>query len=109
MTKHSETSLVYAYQESKLTFVDNVPNGKKCHCKCPFCEKEVIAYNGGKIQAHHFTHLKSSDCGESSHESIIHLLAKEILLSFFPHLRLLLYTIRIRQIIYLFLSACIHA
>ncbi|WP_321426433.1 hypothetical protein [uncultured Bacteroides sp.] len=79
MTKHSENSLVYAYQESKLTFVDNVPNGKKCNCKCPFCEEEVIAYNGGKIQAHHFTHSKSSDCGESSHESIIHLLAKEIL------------------------------
>lgn len=71
--------LTYALDESNiLVHVDNVANGAKCACHCPYCNEPLHAKNGGEQRGHHFAHAHGKEC-KGAYESALHLLAKEIL------------------------------
>lgn len=71
--------LTYALNDSgKMVFVDDVPNGLACNCRCPQCHEPLVAKNGGEIREHHFAHASGSEC-EGAFETALHLLAKEII------------------------------
>ena len=71
--------LTYALNEKgKMIFIDDVPNGLACHCRCPHCLEPLIAKNDGEIREHHFAHVSGSDCS-GAYETAFHLLAKEII------------------------------
>lgn len=71
--------LTYALNaENQLMHIDKVPNGKACNCTCPYCQKELMAKNGGEIREHHFAHLNNQEC-KGAYESALHLLAKDII------------------------------
>lgn len=71
--------LTYALNESNvLVHIDDVGNGTKCACHCPYCNKPLHAKNGGKQREHHFAHAHGKEC-KGAYESALHLLAKEIL------------------------------
>lgn len=55
--------LDYAFDSTtqELRYVDEVPNGMHCHCVCPDCGEPLMAYNNGKVQAHHFTHQSGAE------------------------------------------------
>lgn len=77
--KNSDPYLVYAINaEGALVHIDNVPNGLACNCVCPYCKDKLIAKNGGEINAHSFAHCSGADCIGAA-ESVLHLLAKEVL------------------------------
>lgn len=59
-------------------YIDSVSNGFSCGCRCPRCNSELQAKNGGNERAHHFAHRDGADC-VGAVESAIHCLAKEIL------------------------------
>lgn len=60
-----------------LVHVDNVPKGKACGCFCPSCGKPLYARKGA-VRTHHFSHAYDHNC-KSAYETVLHLLAKEIL------------------------------
>lgn len=65
--------------EGKLVHVKEVKNGLSCNCKCPNCGVKLIAVNNLKNKTPpHFRHYSSELCN-NYHETIIHLLAKEII------------------------------
>ena len=66
--------------ESRLMFVDDVPNGLECGCVCPGCKEKLIAKNDGKIREHHFAHASNKEC-ITGYQTMIHLLAKAIILN----------------------------
>ena len=71
--------LTYAPNESgALVHVDDVANGAKCECHCPYCNASLHAKNGGHQREHHFAHAHGKEC-EGAYESVLHILAKEIL------------------------------
>ena len=71
--------LTYALNDSgKMVFVDDVPNGLACNCRCPQGHEPLVAKNGGEIREHHFAHASGSEC-EGAFETAFHLLAKEII------------------------------
>lgn len=71
--------LTYAPNESgALVHVDDVANGAKCECHCPYCNAPLHAKNGGHQREHHFAHAHGKEC-EGAYESVLHILAKEIL------------------------------
>ena len=73
----------YAIDASgKLVHVDDVPTGLKCGCRCPCCDEKLEAKNAGKKREHHFAHASGSDCS-GAYESMLHLLAKEKVMSAF--------------------------
>ena len=73
----------YAIDASgKLVHVDNVPTGLKCGCHCPCCNERLEAKNAGKKREHHFAHASGCDCS-GAYESMLHLLAKEKVMSAF--------------------------
>ena len=43
-------------EQGELVFVDDVPRGKKCRCRCPNCHED-LAERQGELRAHHFYHL----------------------------------------------------
>lgn len=78
-TKKPKPYLLYAIDtKGKPVHIDSVPNGFSCGCKCPHCNSELQAKNGGNERAHHFAHKNGADC-RGAVESAIHCLAKEIL------------------------------
>lgn len=66
--------------EDKLTGavlrIDKVPNGDACNCICIICGNDLQARQGN-IREHHFKHISGSECKP---ETILHKLAKRILL-----------------------------
>ena len=71
--------LTYALDEGgSSVHVDAVPKGLKCGCHCPNCNGLLYAKNGGMVREHHFAHAKGHEC-EGAYESMLHILAKEIL------------------------------
>lgn len=62
-----------------LKHVDDVPSGLACRCKCPGCERDVVAKKGSR--AHHFAHrarINGMTC-TSPGETALHKFAKRIL------------------------------
>lgn len=77
--QQSKPNLIYALDANgKPVHIDSVPNGRVCGCRCPRCNGELEARNGGTERAHHFAHGDGADC-VGAVESAIHCLAKEIL------------------------------
>lgn len=71
--------LTYALNaENQIKNINEVPNGLECNCICPGCKESLIAKNEGKIREHHFAHNGDSEC-ESGYQTMIHLLAKDII------------------------------
>ncbi len=71
--------LTYALKEGQIVFIDEVPTGKKCDCKCPKCGNTLCAKNNiHNVRAHHFAHDNGKEC-EGAFESIVHKLAKDLL------------------------------
>ena len=71
--------LTYALNDSgKMVFVDDVPNGLACNCRCPQCHEPLVAKNGGEIKVHHFAHANGSEC-KGAYETALHIIAKEII------------------------------
>lgn len=71
--------LTYALNaENQIKNINEVPNGLECNCICPGCKEPLIAKNEGKIREHHFAHNGDSEC-ESGYQTMIHLLAKDII------------------------------
>ena len=77
MEKHR--MIQYALNKNdELVFIDNVPNGNNCECRCSFCKEPLNARNGGTVNIHHFAHLSGTDC-TNAFERTVHLLAKQII------------------------------
>ena len=71
--------LTYALNNSgKMVYVDDVPNGLACNCRCPKCHELLVAKNGGEIKVHHFAHANGSEC-KGAYETALHIMAKEII------------------------------
>ena len=71
--------LTYAPDKNgALVHIDDVVNGAKCACYCPYCNSPLHAKNGGEQREHHFAHAHGKEC-ERAYESVLHMLAKEIL------------------------------
>lgn len=62
----------------ELVFIDDVENGLKCNCICPFCRSKMEAKNNGDILEPHFAHYNKQKCN-GYEETIAHLLCKEII------------------------------
>lgn len=75
-----DIKLPYALKNGIMIHISQISleqRGKKCECVCPLCGKELIARLGEK-NTHHFAH--TTDClPEAAVQTMIHLLAKEIL------------------------------
>lgn len=71
-------NLSFALLNDKLIHVDDVSNGLSCGCVCPQCGEDLVAKNNGKIKEHHFAHYSGSEC-EHGYETMLHLLAKEVI------------------------------
>lgn len=69
--------LIAINSEGKKVFIDDVPRGKKCGCRCIECNEELIARQGN-TNAHHFAHADGSD-KVKCREKAWHSLAEEII------------------------------
>ncbi|RED48804.1 competence protein CoiA family protein [Seonamhaeicola aphaedonensis] len=69
--------LTYALHKKELVHISQVVSGKACNCVCPYCKSALVARKG-KIKQHHFAHYHAEEC-EGAYESMLHLLAKEII------------------------------
>lgn len=65
-------------KNGKLHYIEDVATGLKCGCYCPECNALLIAKNGGSNREHHFAHESGLEC-EHAGETVLHLLAKEVL------------------------------
>ncbi len=72
-----EIQLLYGLKNGELTHIDQVESGEKCGCICPACQGTLIARKGEK-KRHHFAHKTEENCSHG-YETVLHLLAKEIL------------------------------
>ncbi len=87
MIDHSENQYALNIINKKRVSVFDVPTGEKCNCICSVCKEPVGAKNEGKTRdsilkpnqkAAHFYHVNSAD-SKCSGETIIHILAKEVI------------------------------
>ena len=74
----SYVQLDYAYQNNNLVYIDDVDNGLSCNCICPICGEQLVAYNGGTKQSHHFQHYNGNE-HDIHPMTRIHMLATYIL------------------------------
>lgn len=58
-------------------FIDDVPRGKACNCKCAKCGISLIAAQGDVYDSH-FKHDNGADCAGAP-ETVIHKFAKQII------------------------------
>jgi len=65
----------YGDRDGKLIHISQVERGLKCNCKCPDCEKPLVARKGQKTK-HHFAHYPGANC---SAETVLHQLGKRLL------------------------------
>lgn len=52
--------------------------GKKCGCICPECRLDLVAVRGEVYEAH-FRHMVEDNTCKGSDETLLHKLAKEII------------------------------
>ena len=74
--------LTYALNtDNRFMYINDVPNGLECNCICPGCKEKLIAKNDGKVREHHFAHASNKEC-ITGYQTMIHLLAKDIIENF---------------------------
>ena len=61
-----------------LVHVSEVNRGLACQCRCVVCEEPMIARQGN-IRGHHFAHASNREPCDSSHESMLHRYAKQLI------------------------------
>ncbi|HIF5679777.1 competence protein CoiA family protein [Vibrio chagasii] len=64
-------------KDGKYKHIRSVDNGLKCDCVCPDCQQPLVA-NQGNVKSWHFAHASNSSC---SGESVIHRLAKQVIVN----------------------------
>jgi hypothetical protein len=72
------SSLFGLNESNRLVHVSEVGRGLACHCRCVGCGEALIARQGEKRE-HHFAHASNKAPCESSHESLLHLYAKQLI------------------------------
>lgn len=72
-------SVIAENEHGKLVSIHDVPSGLACNCKCPGCDRRMIARKGKEL-IHHFAHrgITGVTCA-SAGESALHKFAKEVL------------------------------
>jgi len=83
MNQSIPTLVPLGLKEGRLFFVDEVVSGLACDCFCPSCEAPLVARNrkrAGRLRRPHFSHYRKGKC-LGAFESVIHRMAKEVLLS----------------------------
>jgi competence protein CoiA len=65
-------------QSNRLVFVSQVPRGLACHCRCVVCGEPLLARQG-EVREHHFAHASGREPCNSSHESLLHRYAKQVI------------------------------
>lgn len=73
-------SIPYGLKNEQLLHIDQVAQGLKCSCVCPFCRQPLVAKKG-QLKQHHFAHHRGANCAHAL-ESVLHLRAKEIFAQF---------------------------
>ncbi|MFG1293845.1 competence protein CoiA family protein [Xanthobacter versatilis] len=72
--------LVAEAADGSLRHIDDVPSGLACQCRCPGCDRRMVAKQGD-LQAHHFAHhfdRYGASC-TSAGETALHKFAKQVL------------------------------
>lgn len=72
------SSLFGLNESNRLVHVTEVGRGLACQCRCVGCGEALIARQGEKRE-HHFAHASHKAPCESSHESLLHLYAKQLI------------------------------
>jgi competence protein CoiA len=71
------SSLFGLSQSNQLVHVSEVERGLACQCRCVVCEEPLIARQG-QVRGHHFAHASDRAPCDSSHESLLHRYAKQL-------------------------------
>lgn len=71
----NQGTILYAYHNNELISIYDACKGKKY--LCPACNEELII-RAGPTRQKHFAHKSNSDC-KTGYQTVLHLLAKEIL------------------------------
>jgi hypothetical protein len=76
---HSDLELPYGVaQDGRMVAVDQVARGLACQCRCPQCDRRLIARQG-EILAWHFAHEAAEINCVGAFETMTHKLAKQII------------------------------
>jgi len=75
--ENNNAELSFGLKEGKLVSINDAEQGLNCECKCPYCDKKLVAKKGD-IRKHHFAHYDGDDC-HLGQETAIHLLAKDLI------------------------------
>jgi hypothetical protein len=73
--KTSSLKSPYAIRNGELIHISEVENGLNSDCRCPLCNRSLVARKGS-LKVHHFSHVTESNCEP---ETVIHLLGKQLL------------------------------
>lgn len=76
----SDQKISYALKDNKLVHISEVRSGLRCGCRCVVCHRKLIAKKG-ENRIHHFAHESEAACANAA-ETILHLLAKELIADF---------------------------
>jgi len=72
-------SSLFGFNESNhLVHVSEATRGLACQCRCVVCDEPLIARQGEKRE-HHFAHASNREPCDSSHESLLHRYAKQLI------------------------------
>jgi hypothetical protein len=63
--------------DGRLVPVNTVSRGLACNCRCPKCNRRLIARQGD-VLVHHFAHEADAGC-KGAFESMVHKLAKQVI------------------------------
>lgn len=64
---------------NQLVHVKEVERGLACQCRCVVCDEPLVARQG-EVRHHHFAHASNREPCESSHESLLHRYAKQLII-----------------------------
>jgi competence protein CoiA len=72
------SSLFGLNEFNHLVHVREVERGLACQCRCVVCEEPLVARQGS-VREHHFAHASNREPCDSSHESLLHRYAKQVI------------------------------
>lgn len=78
----SNIKLQYGLREDKIISINDISNeqkGLKCNCYCPGCGMKLQARLGHGKRQPHFAHNNEACDAVIAHQSVLHILAKEII------------------------------
>lgn len=75
------SSLFGLNEFNHLVYVSEVERGLACQCRCVVCAEPLVARQGN-VRGHHFAHASNRAPCDSSHESLLHRYAKQLIVQF---------------------------